>query len=398
MVSPAPPPSRLLPLVVAAATLLVLAIAAAPAHASACPGTGKQCEKWAPCCAQNYCVAQPWGCMTSEGCNADASFAKSSCTPRPMCKSFRENFDSPDALINKYNYTGKPDAAHFWREFPGADKAEVVDGNLVLSLVWDSKLGRGQGATIPSIRWLQYGTVTARIKVAAGRGVVSSFITKTDISDKVGDEIDFELLGGNSTQVQTNFYFNGVLDYTRGVFFALPGGQSTTNDYHQYTIDWTRERIRWIVDGKTLREVTPKSVDNKYPSQMARIFFSVWDGGCAQPKGTTEWALGPTDWCNDPSRRTNVPKMYIDWIEVKCATEDDRPDSTFMPVIATPTTPAATSASTASMTVRAGANNPSATGTSSSGTGPVAQAGSAGTAVMAAAAAAAGLVAAVGGL
>ncbi|KNE57637.1 hypothetical protein AMAG_04501 [Allomyces macrogynus ATCC 38327] len=191
----------------AAALFLVVALLAPAADAAACKALGKQCEQWSPCCMGEYCMAQPFGCMESEGCNKDASFSGTPCTPRPMCKSFREDFNDPKALIDKYNYTGNPDDARFWREYPGADHADVVDGNLVLSLQWSDKDGRGQGATLPSLRWIQYGTISARIKVAAGPGVISSFITKTDIKDTQGDEIDFEMLGGHPQEVQTNFYW-----------------------------------------------------------------------------------------------------------------------------------------------------------------------------------------------
>ncbi|KAJ3367807.1 hypothetical protein GGF31_007054 [Allomyces arbusculus] len=330
-------PSLSLAAVVAAATVLVLAAMTPTAEAGLC---SKACDKWSPCCVPSangaFCANQAWGCMESEGCDKDSSYNKM-CTPRPMCKSFREDFNSPASLIDKYNYTGDPDAVHFWREFPGADYAEVENGNLVLSLKWNDKLGRGQGATIPSVRWMQYGTVSARIKTASGPGVVSSFITKTDISDKVGDEIDWEFIGANATEVQTNSYWNGNIDYTRGKQYLLPAGQSTTNEYHVYTIDWSPERIKWQVDGNTIRTMTPADVKNEFPTAIARVYFSVWDGGCNQPPGTTKWALGPTEWCNDASKRGDVKKMYIDWVEVKCATEDSRDTKEFKPTIVPPT-------------------------------------------------------------
>ncbi|KAJ3363727.1 hypothetical protein GGF31_000884 [Allomyces arbusculus] len=355
----------------AAALFLAVALLAPAADASACKALGKQCEQWSPCCMGDYCMAQPFGCMESEGCNKDASYPGTPCTPRPMCKSFREDFNDPKALIDKYNYTGNPDDARFWREYPGADHADIVDGNLVLSLQWSDKDGRGQGATLPSLRWIQYGTISARIKVAAGPGVISSFITKTDIKDTQGDEIDFEMLGGHPQEVQTNFYWNGQIEYNRGAKWNMSSG-STTDDYHVYTIDWNADRIQWLVDGNVIRTVTPKEVDNKYPRQVGRVFFSVWDGGCNLPPGTVQWAGGPTPWCKDASKRGEVPKMYVDWVEIKCATEDTNDVGIYMPKIAKPKANTSNGGNSSS-TDASGSNNPvvmpprTASGTSGSG-------------------------------
>jgi hypothetical protein len=210
----------------------------------------------------------------------------------------------------------------------------VENGNLVLELKWSDKAqggkGGGQGATIPTIRWLQYGTISARIRVAPGRGVVSSFITKTDISDTVGDEIDFEMLGANPREVQTNWYTDGQIDYTKGSKWNFPSTGSTQGDYHVYTIEWFPNRVRWLVDNNEIRSMTPDA-SGKFPKMLGRAFFSVWDAGCNTAEGTAKWAGGVTDWCTDASKRAESKKMYVDWFEVKCATEDKNGKEVYMP-------------------------------------------------------------------
>jgi hypothetical protein len=83
----------------------------------ACKQMNKQCEQFAPCCAEGqYCANNAFACMSSEGCDPEASYQGKGCTERPMCKSFKEEFNSPSALIDRYEYSGDPDAAKFWRQ------------------------------------------------------------------------------------------------------------------------------------------------------------------------------------------------------------------------------------------------------------------------------------------
>ncbi|CAG0911934.1 unnamed protein product, partial [Cyprideis torosa] len=54
-----------------------------------------------------------------------------------------------------------------------------------------------------------YGTMEARMKVAKGPGVVTTFFKYTGPSDgNPADEVDFEFLGNDTTRVQLNFFKN----------------------------------------------------------------------------------------------------------------------------------------------------------------------------------------------
>jgi beta-glucanase (GH16 family) len=91
------------------------------------------------------------------------------------------------------------------------------------------------------------------------------------------DEIDFEFLGRNPTVVETNFYFDGILDHTKGQKHDL--GADLSADYHDYSIEWTPTRLRWLVDGKEIRildQSTTRSPDTNvahYPSRPARYAY-----------------------------------------------------------------------------------------------------------------------------
>lgn len=62
--------------------------------------------------------------------------------------------------------------------------------------------------------------------------------------DTIGDEIDYEWVGLNKSEVQSNYYWNGTLDYTKGKhhFVAI----DTTTEYFTYFIDWKPESLRYI--------------------------------------------------------------------------------------------------------------------------------------------------------
>lgn len=81
---------------------------------------------------------------------------------------------------------------------------------------------------------------------------------------------------------------------------------STPQDTFQtYTVDWTSERIEFIIDGVTVRTLAyddPLTVGGKnYPQTPMRLKLGNWCGGCAgEPEGTVEWAGGNTTFDNAP--------------------------------------------------------------------------------------------------
>ncbi|CAI7899669.1 unnamed protein product [Closterium sp. NIES-53] len=86
------------------------------------------------------------------------------------------------------------------------------------------------------------------------------------------DEIDFEWLGKNHRAVQTNFYVNG--GGGREVLVPLPFDCSDA--YHNYTLSWTREKIRWYVDGALVREALSSQSD-AYPVKPMYVYGSMWN-------------------------------------------------------------------------------------------------------------------------
>ena len=154
----------------------------------------------------------------------------------------------------------------------------------------------GDSPQLTSKWYIMFGHVEVVMQAAPGAGIVSSAVLQSDDLD----EIDWEWLGAQPDQVQTNYFGKGqTTTYNRGTFASAPGSQSGT---HTYTIDWTANQIVWQVDGTTVRTLTPADADNQYPQTPMQIKIGAWAGGdpATNPPGTVQWAQGPVDWSQAP--------------------------------------------------------------------------------------------------
>lgn len=108
---------------------------------------------------------------------------------------------------------------------------------------------QGVSPTIGSDFYIFFGRVEVTAKLAPGTGIVSSFVLQSDDLD----EIDWEFLGADSGYIQTNFFGKGnTTSYDRMVKAQVSDAESS---YHTYTLDWTSERLQWIIDGSVVREL-----------------------------------------------------------------------------------------------------------------------------------------------
>jgi hypothetical protein len=73
-------------------------------------------------------------------------------------------------------------------------------------------------------------------------------------SDKLHDEIDFELLTNLPDKVQTNIYSNEPLGKGNPKFVSYSSGSIT--DYHIYEIKWQPNKVSWFIDGNLVRTET----------------------------------------------------------------------------------------------------------------------------------------------
>ncbi|GKT65941.1 ice nucleation protein [Colletotrichum tofieldiae] len=151
--------------------------------------------------------------------------------------------------------------------------------------------------TMASKKYIFFGKIDVVLKASPGQGVVTSVVLQSDDLD----EIDWEWVGGDNAQVQTNYFGKGdTSTYDRGAYHPV---SNPLSEYHTYTIDWTQESVKWIIDGALVREL--KYADAKggamYPQTPMEVKIGTWVAGRKDaPKGTVEWAGGYTDFSKAP--------------------------------------------------------------------------------------------------
>jgi beta-glucanase (GH16 family) len=108
---------------------------------------------------------------------------------------------------------------------------------------------QGQAPTIQTNYYFFFGRVDVTMKSAPGQGIVSSIVLQSDDLD----EVDWEFLGGVDNKVQTNFFGKGnTTSYDRMIQYDVESAQEI---YHTYSLDWTAERLQWMIDGVVVREL-----------------------------------------------------------------------------------------------------------------------------------------------
>ncbi|KAK0354086.1 hypothetical protein LTR91_016230 [Friedmanniomyces endolithicus] len=175
----------------------------------------------------------------------------------------------------------------------------------------------GQAPTIQTDFYIFFGRIDVKMRAAPGTGIVSSIVF---LSDDL-DEIDWEFLGGNTAQVETNFFGkDNTTTYDRAVYYPVSTPQAS---FHTYTIDWTADRIQWIIDGTTVRTLAYTDPLNNggqnYPQTPMRLKLGNWCGGCpGEAAGTIQWAGGATTFDAAP---------YTMYVESVAATNYNPADS-----------------------------------------------------------------------
>lgn len=168
---------------------------------------------------------------------------------------------------------------------------------------------QGDSPTIRSKFYIFGGRTEIWMKAAQGTGVISSVMF---LSDDL-DEIDWEFLGGDNANVQTNYYGKGVIpEKSNGGMHPVGGG--VQNGYHNYTTDWQKDRLEFWVDGALVRTLHAKDANDTYyyPQTPMRLSLGIWAGGDPRlEKGVNEWAGGVTDYSQGPF------SMYVKSVHVQ---------------------------------------------------------------------------------
>jgi endo-1,3-1,4-beta-glycanase ExoK len=114
-----------------------------------------------------------------------------------------------------------------------------------------------------------YGKFETRMKAAPGSGVVTAFFI---YNGSPWHEIDIEILGKNTWQMQTNYFTDGVGGHETyiNLWFDAAAG------YHNYAIVWEPGSIKWYVDDVLVHTETGSR--GPLPSVPGRIMANLWPG------------------------------------------------------------------------------------------------------------------------
>ncbi|KAL8649965.1 MAG: hypothetical protein Q9210_004094 [Variospora velana] len=156
---------------------------------------------------------------------------------------------------------------------------------------------RGDAPTITTNYYIFGGEVEVWMKAAPGQGVVSSIVLQSDDLD----EVDWELIGGNNTHVQSNYFGKGnITSYDRAIWHPIGKPQE---EFHNYTVRWTKETIEWFLDGASLRVLKYEEANGgkNFPQSPMFVRIGIWAGGDENnDEYTVEWAGGETDYNKIP--------------------------------------------------------------------------------------------------
>ncbi|KAK7953715.1 ice nucleation protein [Apiospora saccharicola] len=154
-----------------------------------------------------------------------------------------------------------------------------------------------EAPTVTSQKYIFFGKVEVEMKAAPGAGIVSSLVLQSDNLD----EIDYEWVGNDDTQVQTNYFGKGDdSTFDRGKFHSV---NKPAAEFHKYSIEYTAEKVTWAVDGNVVRVLNYQDAKggSRFPQTPMQIKLGTWvAGGPDSPEGTKQWAGGATDFKQAP--------------------------------------------------------------------------------------------------
>lgn len=212
--------------------------------------------------------------QTSTTCNP----LKESCPEDPaLGTTFTTKFDSSMTEMD-------PD---FFKVMAGTDLISFTDEGAKFEIK-----EAGDSVTVRTAFYILFGHVELLFQAASGQGIIS---TVNFLSDTL-DEIDWEIMGGNTSYVENNYYgWGNTSQYNAKYFPSSSWSGGAMGGIHNFTVDWSQEQIQYIMDGDVVRTV-PYAAPGLYPQSPCYINFGIWAAGApSEPKGTIAWAGGPTD-------------------------------------------------------------------------------------------------------
>ncbi|KJZ75350.1 hypothetical protein HIM_05276 [Hirsutella minnesotensis 3608] len=151
-----------------------------------------------------------------------------------------------------------------------------------------------QGPTIETDKYMFFGRVDVTLQSAPTQGLITSIVLESDALD----EIDWEWIGSETTKVQTNYFRHGADGtWDRGGVHTVSNPASS---FHKYSIEWTKEKLEWFIDDKSIRSLSYADAKGKFPQTPMKVKLGTWVVSKSNPEGTQKWAGGAAEFDKGP--------------------------------------------------------------------------------------------------
>ena len=223
--------------------------------------------------------------------------------------------------LNLKNWTRqvlpKPFNKEWQQYFDRKENSYVKDGHLVLKAIHHGKSHGDKQYTSARLHtgrkhtW-KYGKIAARIQLPHGKGIWPAFWMLGKDIDEIGGstpwpkcgEIDIlELYGSrDNAVVEANLHYYDKGHKMSGATPFKLKSSLFANAFHVFEIEWSKEKIAWLVDGNKYHEVDITAESMKEFHDEFYVLLNIAVGG---------------EHAGRPDSSTPFPAlMYVDWVRV----------------------------------------------------------------------------------
>ncbi len=189
------------------------------------------------------------------------------------------------------------------------ENASIVDGNLIIEAREDDTRRFTSTRMITKGKFdFQYGRVDIRAALPKGQGIWPALWMLGSNISTVGwpacGEIDImELLGHQPNKVHGTAHWSDNSDHkSYGKSKTLSGTRTFNDDFHVFSIIWTENSIKWLLDDVQYNELNISSAGLSELQKNQFFIFNVAVGG---------------NWPGNPDATTPFPQqMIVDYIRV----------------------------------------------------------------------------------
>lgn len=128
-----------------------------------------------------------------------------------------------------------------------------------------------KGAELRTREAYLYGRFSVTYKASRGAGQTSTFFTYNDQPNTPWNEIDIEILGRYSDEVQFNTITPNQKNHVRHQYVDFDPGL----DFHTYDIEWTPTYVAWFIDGEEVARQTGEHIEQLRYEQ--KIMMNIWN-------------------------------------------------------------------------------------------------------------------------